>query len=340
MGQNTNLVLLPNGLGDAIQTLPVLQLFERLENTQTLVIADKSVHALFLDLFGIRATFLTFDELTSGSLKLTRFDALLDFNGLNEPAFEELPQFSFHQTVSHTLFRDKKIKIGAPCIKVNGAKENSRYFNAVGYSPKPAWTQYHEMTLKLFPQLSIQTDFKGFPYRWPQLASQTKSSRSYGFIPCGSLKSKHWPISRYIELATILEDEGHKIHFYLGETERAYTEDISKKLIEPAFEINLNFHELAVRLQQHKMVIANDCGPMHIAAAIGCPLIAIFRDTLPQCWFPYAKANQKVIGGHYHKVYRKPNSDTFWPEVVKVKALADSLTRPRSKGGRLRDQQF
>jgi len=338
--QKTNLVLLPSGLGDAIQTLPVLQLFERLENTQTVVIADKQFHALFLNLFEISATFLTMDELTSGSLKRTKFDALLDFNGLNEPAFEDLPQYSFHQTVSHTLFRDKKIKIGAPCIKVNGVKEDSRYFNAIGYLPKPAWTQYYEMTLKLFPQLSIQTNFKGFPYKWKQLACQTKSSRSYGFIPCGSLISKHWPISRFIELATILENEGYKIHFYLGETERAYAKDISEKLIEPAIEINLNFHELAVRLQQHKMVIANDCGPMHIAAAIGCPLIAIFRDTLPQCWFPYTKSNQKVIGGQYHKVYRKPNADTFWPEVVKVKALADGLTRPRPKGGRLRYQQF
>jgi ADP-heptose:LPS heptosyltransferase len=337
MGQKTNLVLLPNGLGDAIQTLPVLQLFERLENTQTVVIADKPVHALFLDIFGIRATFLSIDEFTGGSLKRTRFDALLDFNGLNEPAFEELPQYSFHHTVSHTLFRDKKIKKGAPCIKVNGVKEDSRFFNAVGYLPKPAWTHYHEMTSRLFPQLSIQTNLKGFPYKWTQLASQTKSSRSYGFIPCGSLISKHWPISRFIELAKILEYEGYKIHFYLGETERAYAEDISKKLIEPAIEINLNLQELAVKLKQHKMVIANDCGPMHIAAAIGCPLIAIFRDTLPQCWFPYAKANQKVIGGLFHTVYLGRNADTSWPEVARVKTLADSLTRPRSKGSLLRD---
>lgn len=337
MDQKTNLVLLPNGLGDAIQTLPVLQLFERLENTQTVVIADRQVNELFLDIFGIRATFLTRDKFTGGSLKRTRFDALLDFNGLNEPAFEKLPQYSFHQTVGHTVFRDKKIKKGASCIKVNGVKVDSRYFNAVGHSPKPAWTLYHEMTLKLFPQLLIQTDFKGFPYKWRQLASQTKSSRSYGFIPCGSLMSKHWPISRFIELATILEDEGHKIHFYLGETESTYAEGISKKLIEPAIEINLNLQELAVRLQQHKMVIANDCGPMHIAAAIGCPLIAIFRDTLPQCWFPYAKANQKVIGGLFHTVYRGRNADTTWPEVARVKILADSLTRPHSKGSRLRN---
>ena len=149
--------------------------------------------------------------------------------------------------------------------------------------------------------------------------------------------SKHWPINSFIELATILEDQGHKIHFYLGETERAYAGDISEKLIEPAIEINLNLQELAGRLQQHKMVIANDCGPMHIAAAIGCPLIVIFRDTLPQCWFPYEKANQKVIGGQFHTVYRGRNADTSWPEVAGVKTLADSLSRLHLKSSRQRN---
>jgi ADP-heptose:LPS heptosyltransferase len=167
---------------------------------------------------------------------------------------------------------------------------------------------------------------KGFPYKWPQLASKTKKSQSYGLIPCGSLMSKHWPISSFIELAIILEDEGHTIHFYLGENERAYAEDITEKLIEPTIEIDLSLPDLAVRLQQHKMIIANDCGPMHIAAAIGCPLIAIFHDTLPQCWFPYAKANQKAIGGQFHTVYRGRKTDSSWPEVGTVKTLADTMT--------------
>jgi ADP-heptose:LPS heptosyltransferase len=336
MGQKTNIVLLPNGLGDAIQTLPVLQLLERLENTQTVVIAEKQVHALFIHIFGIRAMFLARDEFTAGAMKRSRFDAMLDFNGLNQPSFEELPHYSFDQTVGHTLFKDKKIKTGTPCIKVNGIMEESRFFNAIGYPPKPAWTQYHEMFAKLFPELTFQPDLKGFPYKYPQLGNQSEHSRSYGFIPCGSLRTKHWPISRYIELAARFEGEGYKIHFYLGETERAYAKDIAEKLIDPAIEVNLSLQELAVNLQQHKIVIANDCGPMHVAAAIGCPLIAIFRDTLPQCWFPYQKANQIVIGGQLHTVYRGGRADISWPEVAEVKNSADSLTRLHPKAGRLR----
>jgi ADP-heptose:LPS heptosyltransferase len=192
------------------------------------------------------------------------------------------------------------------------------------------------MTAMLFPELSFQADSKGFPYIYPQLDNQTEHSQSCGFIPCGSLKSKHWPISRFIELAARFEGEGYKIHFYLGASETDYAEDIAGKLTDPAIEVNLSLLELANNLQQHKIVIANDCGPMHIAAVIGCPLIAIFRNTLPQCWFPYQKANQKVIGGQIHKVYRGGRTNLSWPEVAEVKNSADNLTRILPKSVRIR----
>lgn len=323
--------MLPNGIGDAIQTLPVLQMLGRLKNSQTIVIAEKQVHSLFMHILGIKATFMTRDEFTAELLKKSRFYSLLDFNGLNQPLLEDLSHCSFEQTVEHTLFKDKKNKTGAPCIKVNGIIEDSRFFNAIGYTPKPAWTHYHEMTAKLFPELSFQADLKGFPYKYPQLSNLKEHSRSYGFIPCGSLKSKHWPISRFIELATRFEGEGYKVHFYLGTSEIDYIEDIAGKLTDPAIEVNLSLLELAINLQQHRIVISNDCGPMHIAAVIGCPLIAIFRDTLPQCWFPYQKANQIVIGGQTHKVYRGCRANLYWPEVAEVKNSADNIIRLLTK---------
>ena len=92
MAQKTNIVLLPNGLGDAIQTLPVLQFLGRLKNSQTIVIAEKQVHALFMHILGIRATFMTKDEFTARALEQSRFNSLLDFNGLNQPLLFVRPQ--------------------------------------------------------------------------------------------------------------------------------------------------------------------------------------------------------------------------------------------------------
>ena len=44
-----------------------------------------------------------------------------------------------------------------------------------------------------------------------------------------------------------------------------------------------------------RLVIANDCGPMHIAAPSGANLIAIFGPTNPHCWFAYSGAHRKYV---------------------------------------------
>jgi len=49
--------------------------------------------------------------------------------------------------------------------------------------------------------------------------------------------------------------------------------------------------ELVALLERSKLVIANDSGPMHIAAAAGAPIVALFGPTLPAHFAPWrAKA--------------------------------------------------
>ena len=44
-------------------------------------------------------------------------------------------------------------------------------------------------------------------------------------------------------------------------------------------------------------MISNDSGPMHIAAAVGTPVVALFSGVdIPNLWYPY---------GEIHKVIRK-----------------------------------
>lgn len=46
-----------------------------------------------------------------------------------------------------------------------------------------------------------------------------------------------------------------------------------------------------------RVFVGNDSGPMHIAAALGCPIVAVFGSSNPDVWHPWTEATYRVLGG-------------------------------------------
>ncbi len=46
-----------------------------------------------------------------------------------------------------------------------------------------------------------------------------------------------------------------------------------------------------------RVFVGNDSGPMHIAAALGCPVVAVFGSSNPELWHPWTSAAYRVLGG-------------------------------------------
>jgi lipopolysaccharide heptosyltransferase III len=46
-----------------------------------------------------------------------------------------------------------------------------------------------------------------------------------------------------------------------------------------------------------RLFLGNDSGPMHIAAALCCPIVAVFGSSNPDVWHPWTSAAYRVIGG-------------------------------------------
>jgi ADP-heptose:LPS heptosyltransferase len=50
-----------------------------------------------------------------------------------------------------------------------------------------------------------------------------------------------------------------------------------------------------------RVFVGNDSGPMHIAAALECPVVAVFGSSNPDIWHPWTSAPFRVLGGERGK---------------------------------------
>ncbi len=93
--------------------------------------------------------------------------------------------------------------------------------------------------------------------------------------------AKRWPPERYGEVARRLAMEGYKVVVNCGPSE----EDLARRIEEgsggAATVLALEMAELIAVTRCARLVVAGDTGPLHLASALGKPVVAIFGPTDP-----------------------------------------------------------
>ncbi|HLC64652.1 MAG TPA: glycosyltransferase family 9 protein [Candidatus Nanoarchaeia archaeon] len=128
--------------------------------------------------------------------------------------------------------------------------------------------------------------------------------------PGQKLLAKRWPKDSYIELGKRLLSRGYKVIIIGADTDRKICDEVESKL-EGAFNLAGISIEMQVGvMKKSSYVITHDSGPMHIAAAAGARLIAIFGPTDAERFAPknaivLTKKPKNVrcydVYGHYDK---------------------------------------
>ncbi|MCB1117111.1 MAG: lipopolysaccharide heptosyltransferase II [Chlamydiia bacterium] len=103
-------------------------------------------------------------------------------------------------------------------------------------------------------------------------------------------EAKCWLPERFAEVAkNLLEDDRCKVVFFGDAGSKSMVNDICKDLPERA--INLagltTLRELMAIISLLRVFLTNDSGPMHIASALGCRVVALFGSTDPVVTGPY-----------------------------------------------------
>lgn len=102
---------------------------------------------------------------------------------------------------------------------------------------------------------------------------------------------KCWSVDRMVALISRLQAEGHAVVLTAAPSkdEQAMLDAIQAGLEKPAFSLSgvLSLKELAALTQSAKLFIGVDSAPMHIAAAVGTPTVALFGPSGDKQWGPW-----------------------------------------------------
>lgn len=154
------------------------------------------------------------------------------------------------------------------------------------------------------------------------------------------IERRRWPRGNFIELVGDLSRRHEGIGFVLtgSEDEAGYVEEIRRAIDGPnviSLAGRLSLVELAALLRKSCLVITNDSGPLHIAAAVGAKTVSLFGPETPLIYSPLGKGHVVFYKGIYcspchnmfnAKRYHCPFDNRCLKEIT-VKEVFDAAER-------------
>jgi ADP-heptose:LPS heptosyltransferase len=126
--------------------------------------------------------------------------------------------------------------------------------------------------------------------------------RLIGIIPSGGWESKRCDASKLIEICNEIQKAiSAKFIILWGPGDEKDSKEIFEGLKpNPLIAPDTTFGELSGLIEKCDLIIANDSGPMHAAAALGIPTIGIFGPTNPENHKPFSANSDYLIKSDLH----------------------------------------
>ncbi len=124
-----------------------------------------------------------------------------------------------------------------------------------------------------------------------------KDKTIVGILPAGSWPSKKFDKERWVDICRKIKDKYNVVLLLLwGPGDKDDVLFIKKNLPDDSVMIpDTNLIQMSAFIDMCDIIIANDSGPMHIAAALDKPVIGIFGPTDPVGHGPYSDKSSYVI---------------------------------------------
>ena len=181
------------------------------------------------------------------------------------------------------------------------AEEGSYFFTHERYKPLSLERHALERYLDLVSQMGVQIEQMAFHFPVPSGAVKGAEAllREKGFgcrplvvlHPMAKWATKQWPAYKFARLIAALAQKKASIVITGSAQDEGPVGEILRRTGDSVRVLNLtgktNLLELAGIFSLSDLVLSPDTGPMHLAAAVKAPLIALFGPTAPWRTGPY-----------------------------------------------------
>jgi lipopolysaccharide heptosyltransferase II len=296
------LILKPSSLGDVVQALPVLRLLKlHFRDAEIFWWIDSALAPLLEgdpDLAGV----VRFERKRWKSprhwpemfrsirrLRDQHFDLVIDLQCLaRSGAFAWLAN-------------------GKSLIGLDEVREGARGYYDVAVPRKSFHTHAVDWYLAVLPQLGVPVhkNFQWLPER-PVVTAEIKrkwlgdnsesgirNSKLIALQPGTRWQTKRWQTGNFAELVRLTSERFPATRFVIfGDAgDKPLGEIISRVLPERCLNLcgETSLSEMVEWLRLCDLMVTNDTGPMHVAAALGKPVVALFGPTEPRRTGPYGQ---------------------------------------------------
>lgn len=195
-----------------------------------------------------------------------------------------------------------------------GAKQSAGFFPSGHYCPDPDTfmaypEQEHEIWRHLrlleFLGISLQGSHLEFPIwqsEWQEFkAIALTHNLSLGNYVCihpgASVSSRRWHVHNFATVADRLAAQGHQIVLTGTKAESSLTQAIAQTMQFSAIDLagKTSLGAIAALLKKSQLLICNDTGISHLAAALRVKSVVVFSNSDPQRWAPLDRQRHRVV---------------------------------------------
>lgn len=117
-----------------------------------------------------------------------------------------------------------------------------------------------------------------------------------GLFPGAGHPSRRWPLEQFASLADFLvRNDQVRVLVFLGPEERAFAGDVRRQFPPSTIVLDqLTIPQLAAAQARLAAFVSNDTGPMHIASAVGTPVVLLLDKRAPESYLPQGDRHRVI----------------------------------------------